>query len=254
MTTRAKIDGSKDKILRFTCGSHLERNKKETNLLLPWSKRSCGNNDERDFWDTKNRVIFESRSDADDEMDTLFKTQINKSKVDICEMPKILEKVLKYKNKQFVEHVIKKHKLAKSIESTPSAEVQHTSSVIDVSQLNQTESNSTLTSLVKTNPNVSCNPSTSYNHQDSQRPTPSQKPTTNHNDTITKIVIPEHTRTVTPITRKLIFSKLTKIASIINSQNAMHLEDKMTDDVLIGYTDFIDKLDETYKEYSKYIM
>jgi hypothetical protein len=257
VTNKKPHDGSKDKIIRFTCGTHLERNKKETNLLVPWSKKTAGNNDERDFHDTKNRVIFESMSDADDEMDTLFKTQINKSKVDICEMPKILEKVLKYKNKQFVDHLVKKHKSTKTqtIESTPSsAEIQQTPSVIDVSQLNQTESNSTLSSLVKTNPNVSCNPSTSYNHQDSQRPTPSQKPTTNHNDTITKIVIPEHTRTVTPITRKLIFSKLAKIASILNSENAMHVEDKITEDVLIGYTDFIDKLDETYKEYSKYIM
>lgn len=104
---RAKFN--KDDVMSLTCGTHLERNKKETGLLLHAQIKKAGDYDKREFFNqSRHRLIFECTSSNDDLIDTVFQTQINKSKVDANELPEVLTKTIKKLNEDFAISVYTK--------------------------------------------------------------------------------------------------------------------------------------------------
>jgi hypothetical protein len=105
---RAKVI-TKDNIMLLTCGTHLERNQKETGLLLHAQMKKAGDYDRREFYNqSRHRLIFECTSSNDDLIDAVFQTQINKSKVDANELPEILTKTIKKLNEEFALKVFDK--------------------------------------------------------------------------------------------------------------------------------------------------
>lgn len=96
----------KEELIFLTGGTHLERNKKETGLLLDQTKKLTGDYDRREFYDnSRHRLAFTSLSHANDPMDDVFRTQVNKSKVDINDIPKIVQKTIETLNKKFGDRI-----------------------------------------------------------------------------------------------------------------------------------------------------
>lgn len=93
---------TKDNIMYLTMGTHLERNKKETGLLLGPFQKKTGDFAPREFINqSRHRLIFTCTSDNEDRIDKLFQTQINKSKVDVNEVPKVISKTIQTLNEEF---------------------------------------------------------------------------------------------------------------------------------------------------------
>jgi hypothetical protein len=101
-----KAGYSKDSILSLTGGTHLERNKKETGLLLNPQQKKTGDFDKREFVNqSRHRLIFESTSNNEDIIDKIIGTQINKSKIDINEMPNVIKKTIEKLNEAFARRI-----------------------------------------------------------------------------------------------------------------------------------------------------
>lgn len=130
-----KVRINKDSILNVTGGTHLERNGKETGLLLsPYQKKS-GDFDKREYYNqSRHRLMFNCSSSNDDVIDKLFQTQINKSKVDVNEVPKIIKKTVEKLNEEFALKVYEEEKKSEAEKGSS------TSSTLNV-PLHQTTSN-----------------------------------------------------------------------------------------------------------------
>jgi hypothetical protein len=113
---------AKDRIdpVQITLGTHLERNDKETGVLLEPIKKMDGNFDIRKYIVAcRHRVSFVCSANNDDIVDRLFKTQINKSKVDCNDIPHIIHKMITQCNKDFhqmIANIFKKDKPEDEIE------------------------------------------------------------------------------------------------------------------------------------------
>lgn len=93
---------TKDALLQYTMGTHLERNKKETGLLLGPFQKKTGDFAPREFINqSRHRLIFTCTASNEDIIDKLFQTQINKSKVDVNEVPKVISKTIQTLNEEF---------------------------------------------------------------------------------------------------------------------------------------------------------
>jgi hypothetical protein len=93
---------TKDGIMSITLGTHLERNKKETGLLLSPFQKKTGDFAPREFINqSRHRLIFNCTANNDDIIDQLFQTQINKSKVDAKQLPTVISKTIQTLNEEF---------------------------------------------------------------------------------------------------------------------------------------------------------
>lgn len=112
---------TRDSIHLLSGGTHLERNQKETCMLIRPVKKISGDFDIREnVLACRHRVRFVSTCSNDDEMDKIFKTQINKSKVDVMEIPKCLSKIIEDLNTMFVNRIHTIYKTGKiPVASTP---------------------------------------------------------------------------------------------------------------------------------------
>jgi hypothetical protein len=102
---------AKDRIdpIQITLGTHLERNDKETGALPEIKKAYQGDFDIREIYRTcRHRVSFVCSADNDDKVDKLFKTQINKSKVDCNEIPHIIYKMITICNADFETSIVRR--------------------------------------------------------------------------------------------------------------------------------------------------
>ncbi len=118
---------TKEAIMPLTCGTHLERNRKETGLLLDHRDKKSGDYDKREFINqSRHRLIFQCTSNNDDVIDRVFQTQINKSKVDANEVPKIITKTVQKLNELFAL------KVYHAIESSQSTHIDTYAKVISM--------------------------------------------------------------------------------------------------------------------------
>jgi hypothetical protein len=96
----------KDKLMMLTSGTHLERNMKETGLLLGPKQKKTGDFKKRESKNqSRHRLIFSCSSNNDDDIDKIFQTQVNKSKVDVNEIPYVVKKTIEKLNDEFGEDV-----------------------------------------------------------------------------------------------------------------------------------------------------
>lgn len=93
---------TKEGIMSITLGTHLERNQKETGLLLAPFQKKTGDFAPREFINqSRHRLIFNCTANNEDMIDKLFQTQINKSKVDAKQLPTVISKTIQTLNEDF---------------------------------------------------------------------------------------------------------------------------------------------------------
>jgi hypothetical protein len=226
---------------QVTWGTHLERNNKETGILISATRKLSGDHDKRKYYaQSRHRLSFDCSADNNDIVDKLFRTQINKSKVDINDIPKIVHKMVEMCNNSFVTKIINMNKTEKSQEEN--IKTCATNVTPDVTH-KQKSSN--------TNVNIHNELPTNLSTMRSETLTSNKSGETIRQllDNLPKTQVPSFTRN-SPISQNILLDILIKYRELLRDEsNVDILREKSSRTSTPGYTKLANELASLYEHF-----